>query len=148
MLYEVITALARVASLIIALIGIKSMMNPDIQSNFTAPFVSDSQTANNYSIVPTANKDDEDSYTINPLSTTGLTVDVPTLEEYLSKLVCTGCSKRCPLTSLGCSRGESYKAAATTEYYQTYTPQEESSANDDSSSIEDGDNDSSSYNFV
>jgi hypothetical protein len=45
---------------------------------------------------------------------------VPTLQEYLSKLYCTGCSKRCPLTALRCSRGTRYKNAAVAQYNSLY----------------------------
>lgn len=42
--------------------------------------------------------------------------DLPTLEEYLGKLVCSGCGRRCPLTSLQCGRGQSYLSTATSDY--------------------------------
>ena len=38
------------------------------------------------------------------------------LEDYLSKLFCEGCSRRCPLTSLRCGRGEAYKQQAIENY--------------------------------
>ena len=41
---------------------------------------------------------------------------LPTLEEYLSKLVCSGCERRCPLTALKCSRGQVYLEKATSAY--------------------------------
>ncbi len=55
------------------------------------------------------------------MSSNSLVVDVPTLEEYLSKLICTGCSRRCPLTALKCGRGTTYKNAAISEYEALYT---------------------------
>jgi hypothetical protein len=33
---------------------------------------------------------------------------LPSLEEYLSKLLCSGCGRRCPLTARKCSRGQAY----------------------------------------
>ena len=38
------------------------------------------------------------------------------VEEYLSKLVCSGCGRRCPLTALKCSRGQAYLQKATNDY--------------------------------
>lgn len=39
-----------------------------------------------------------------------------TLEDYLSKLFCTGCHRRCPLSNPQCSRGERQAEAAAQEY--------------------------------
>ena len=44
----------------------------------------------------------------------------PTLEEYLSRLRCTGCSKRCVLTNPHCSKEEAKAATAETKYYEIY----------------------------
>lgn len=41
------------------------------------------------------------------------------LEEYLSKLVCTGCGRRCPLTAPQCRKGESQVQRATEEFYNS-----------------------------
>lgn len=41
------------------------------------------------------------------------------LEEYLSKLVCTGCGRRCPLTDPQCRKGESQAQRATEEFYNS-----------------------------
>ena len=41
---------------------------------------------------------------------------LPSLEEYLGKLVCGGCERRCPLTALKCSRGQVYLEKATSAY--------------------------------
>jgi hypothetical protein len=41
---------------------------------------------------------------------------LPTIEEYLGKLVCSGCERRCPLTALKCSRGRAYLEKATSAY--------------------------------
>ncbi|MEA4832327.1 hypothetical protein SDC9_135013 [bioreactor metagenome] len=46
--------------------------------------------------------------------------DVPTIEAYLSKLFCTGCSRRCPLTSPRCSTGMQKAEEAKQEYYSLY----------------------------
>lgn len=44
----------------------------------------------------------------------------PTLEEYLSRLRCTGCSRRCILTNPHCSKGVAKAATAEIEYYEIY----------------------------
>ena len=41
---------------------------------------------------------------------------LPTLEEYLGKLVCSGCDRRCPLTALKCKRGQANLKRATSAY--------------------------------
>lgn len=46
--------------------------------------------------------------------------DVPTLTEYLSKLRCTGCGKRCVLINPHCEKGEQKAQTATAQYYATY----------------------------
>ena len=43
-----------------------------------------------------------------------------TLEEYLSKLFCTACHKRCPLTNPRCGHGEQQAEEAAQEYNETY----------------------------
>lgn len=45
----------------------------------------------------------------------------PTLEEYLSRLVCTGCGKRCSLLHPRCRKGEMRAETAKKQYYQTYS---------------------------
>ena len=47
-----------------------------------------------------------------------------TLQEYLSKLRCTGCGRRCVLTSPGCSRGRNQQQQAVQEYNETYNTSE------------------------
>ena len=46
--------------------------------------------------------------------------DVPTLEDYLSKITCTGCSKHCSLLYPQCGKGRSRAEAATQQYYEEY----------------------------
>lgn len=47
--------------------------------------------------------------------------DIPTLEEYLGKLVCTGCGRRCCLLSPQCGKGERQAAEAESDYNSTYS---------------------------
>ena len=44
-----------------------------------------------------------------------------TLKQYLSGFICTGCSRRCPLSSPQCSIGRTQATKATTEYNQKYS---------------------------
>lgn len=46
---------------------------------------------------------------------------VPTLEEYLSGLICTGCGKRCPLIAPRCRKGDAQAIQAEREYNQLYS---------------------------
>ena len=50
--------------------------------------------------------------------------DVPTLEQFLSKLICTGCGQRCLLTNPSCGRGRDQQENAIREYNQTYQTNE------------------------
>lgn len=59
---------------------------------------------------------EEDKNTVVLLAAGDSKTDLPTLEEYLGKLLCSGCGKRCPLTSLRCNRGQGYVESATAEY--------------------------------
>ncbi|MGN0669995.1 MAG: hypothetical protein ACI4JZ_05545, partial [Oscillospiraceae bacterium] len=48
------------------------------------------------------------------------TTPPPSVEEYLSKLICTGCGKRCSLLSPRCGKGRIQAESAKEQYYQTY----------------------------
>ena len=52
--------------------------------------------------------------------TVSAAADGVTLEEYLSKLFCTGCHNHCPLTNLGCAQGNQYLEQAKIDYQQAY----------------------------
>ncbi len=121
------TLLARATLVVMAFMGIKAITNPRIYGNFTAPFTSQAHLPNEQEVtqaVYTYKRNDGGKDTVTDsimlLSTNSLEVEIPTLEEYLSKLVCSGCGIRCPLTALRCSRGTKYKAAAVAEYESTY----------------------------
>lgn len=49
---------------------------------------------------------------------TAATTDGVSLDEYLSKLFCNGCSRHCPLSAPQCGTGERQAAEATAVYYQ------------------------------
>ncbi|MEA5039821.1 MAG: cytochrome b/b6 domain-containing protein [Clostridiaceae bacterium] len=52
--------------------------------------------------------------------TTADDADVPTLDEYLSKLFCTGCHRHCCLLTPACGIGQQNASQAQVEYVQTY----------------------------
>ena len=56
--------------------------------------------------------------------------DIPTLEQYLSKLFCTACGRRCLLTNPACGRGREQQENAVQEYNQTYQTNETYSYDD------------------
>ncbi len=43
-----------------------------------------------------------------------------TLDDYLSGMFCTGCSKHCPLIAPRCGKGEAQAEEATVQYQETY----------------------------
>ena len=127
------TWLARAISLSLAILGIKALLNQNIQSNFTAPFVSEGQ---NTALYGKTKNSDENKSNITEDTTNGLVVETTTLEEYLSKLNCSGCHRRCPLTNLRCGRGEAYKEQAVSEYNETYSQSNTSSSSNTSNGKE------------
>lgn len=71
--------------------------------------------------------DDNDNQNSNNTTSNNITTDndstdstKPTLEEYLSKLHCNGCSRHCLLTAISCTRGNAYVEEATENYYELY----------------------------
>jgi hypothetical protein len=120
------TLIARAALIIIAVMGIRAISKPAIYENFTAPF--SSQTAlpvqqSSAQSITASKKDEEDTDTaaLTQLSSNSLEVDVPTLEEYLSRLRCSGCGKHCLLTALRCNKGTRFKNAAIADYEEAYS---------------------------
>lgn len=100
--------------------GIKVMINTSTIENFTAPFKFDEGNQNISQISKVSLR--ESAYNITFLNTNSLEVDeIPSLEEFLSNLICRGCSKMCPLIALRCSNGIKYREAAIEEYNATYT---------------------------
>lgn len=83
-------------------------------SDESANFVENENTdSTNNAIV--SDKNNDESTTIIKEKT-----DSPSLLEYLGSLVCTGCSKRCPLSHPRCGRGESRVKNATNDYNEIY----------------------------
>lgn len=128
------TWLSRVIALALAVVGVRALLNQSIQSNFTAPFVNESENIVLYSNTKTKDSDENPS-SITQSTTNGLVVDTPTLDDYLSKLFCSGCHRRCPLTNLQCGRGNSYKQEAVTEYNEKYSQSDTSSSSSDNEAI-------------
>ena len=57
--------------------------------------------------------------------------DRPTIEEYLSKLFCSGCGRRCPLTNLACGKGNRYQQQKVDQYNRIYGTNETYSSQND-----------------
>jgi len=114
------TLVCRILAVVIMFLGIKVLFRSDINSNFTAPFIPENNGDGSAAI---SDSTGYGTYTgkVYLSSTTQIVDNAPTLEEYLSKLVCTGCGRRCPLTNLGCSKGTKYKNEAIEEYNAKYT---------------------------
>lgn len=123
------TWLARVIALALAIFGVKALINQNIQADFTAPFVSQSQNISSSAAL------DNNQSGISQSTDNGTVVETTSLEEYLSKLYCSGCHNRCPLTNLRCSRGNSYKQEATKEYQQSQSSSSSTQNNSNSTQI-------------
>lgn len=81
---------------------------------------SDNTSTNTISNNTVITKKEEDEQT-NSNTTNSTVTDMPeSIEEYLSKLFCTGCGRHCPLTSPQCGRGMSSQTAKVEEYNETY----------------------------
>lgn len=99
---------------------------PSNSENFAAAVPASSSVEHTEPILPSINKDDKASVTENTSSDHVITSEEnttpqpPTLEEYLSGLRCTGCSKRCFLLNPRCSKGQAQAAKAKTEYNRIY----------------------------
>ncbi|MGN0683593.1 MAG: DUF4405 domain-containing protein [Oscillospiraceae bacterium] len=86
----------------------------------------ESERCNNTQIGSSVTSDEYGS-SISEISGAGISISqpaptsTPTLEEYLSGLVCTGCGKRCSLLHPRCGKGEMRAVTAKQQYYQTYS---------------------------
>lgn len=65
-------------------------------------------------------KDDESEKNKNNQNNSTTVTQQPTIEEYLSKLFCTGYGRHCPLTNSACGRGMSMQIQKIQKYNQTY----------------------------
>lgn len=104
----------RVAAGALAVAGIRSCFSTELWEN-VVPLYADRETTLSASGAKVYL-----SPSITQVVTTTV-ADIPTLQEYLSKLFCNGCSRHCPLSAPQCSRGIPKAEAATQTYYATYT---------------------------
>lgn len=65
-------------------------------------------------------KDEESAGDKSTQTNSTMITDKPTIEEYLSKLFCTGCGRHCPLTNPACGKGMSKQTQEIQEYNQMY----------------------------
>lgn len=108
--------------------------NPDSCNNTNSSSTAPKNNSNNYTEpnLPSIDKDselnDEENKTSitentdaeNSITTENVTSPPPTLEEYLSKLKCTGCSRGCFLLNPGCRKGKAQASQAEKEYNRIY----------------------------
>ena len=99
------------------------------QTSASAPSTENSgaQTTTKSSQQTTVEKDDDDNEqdaAVTSQSETTITQqtqpDVPSLDEYLSKLRCGGCRRNCSLASPRCMNGRRKASSAESEYYSLY----------------------------
>ncbi len=128
---KVRAAVYSIIYLVIAALGINSLLKPRVIENFTAPFseknidIKESSKSKEYrgskenpefkgNREKRKSKEDENNKTSYSASTEQSNDSA--LDDYLSKLVCNGCGRRCPLTALSCGKGQQYKNGAIEEY--------------------------------
>ncbi|MGN1113759.1 MAG: DUF4405 domain-containing protein [Oscillospiraceae bacterium] len=76
----------------------------------------DDYSSEEYSDSQMSESETDDSKNDEQLSQESQSEPVESLEDYLSKLNCTGCHKHCPLTAPQCGRGVNQQAEAVSEY--------------------------------
>ena len=113
------TGISRLMALTVAVIGFRIIVQSGIKYQFSAPFLKENTVSVEQIEQKKKRKDNDGSYrTLSLVSTTVLEEDSE-LEDYLSKLFCSGCGKVCPLTSLQCGRGNRYRQQAIEDYNNT-----------------------------
>lgn len=101
---------------------VKKLMIPRKEINVPYEVENTENTEN--TINNTLPKDEENKEDKNTQDNSSTVTEQPTIEEYLSKLFCTGCGRHCPLTNPACSRGMSKQTQAVQEYNQMYDTNE------------------------
>lgn len=104
----------RIAAGALAVAGIRSCFSTELWENVVPLYADKSVALSNTTTKVYL------SASITQVVTTTV-ADIPTLQEYLSKLFCNGCSRHCPLSAPQCGRGVPKAAAAEQTYYATYT---------------------------
>ena len=127
--------LARAIVLCIVAAGIRACFVQDLAGSLTAPFTVSGNGSEKSESILTISKE-EDGTEIVFLSATTISASDTTLEDYLSKLYCTGCHRHCPLSNPQCSKGVRQAASAEEEYNAQYaensTAQSDETAQSDS----------------
>ncbi len=129
------TYFLRVVTIFIVILGIKGSFNQDISGKLLEVVkTSDDKTESDnlaigYSTSETngdeeehgtgrhKNRSDDEEKTTHSNDTTTTTAP-GSLEDYLSKLYCNGCSRHCPLSAPQCGVGEQQAIEASFEYYK------------------------------
>lgn len=106
----------------------QTAVQTSVQTSVSVPSTQDSgaKTTTKSSQQTTAVDDDDDepASAVTAPSKTTVTQqtqpDVPSLDEYLKKLHCSGCRRNCSLASPGCMNGRRKASSAESEYYSIY----------------------------
>ena len=93
------------------------ILQPNPSVNESVPDNEQSTESTVIESVPDNNKISESS--AESISESTETTSPPSLEEYLSKLTCTGCGKRCSLLRPRCGKGQMQAERAKEQYYST-----------------------------
>lgn len=143
------TVFSRMVAIAIMLFGIQSSYDQNVLSTVAQPL-----SAGSTSLAASSDSTEdlllsEESTASADTSQTAVAYSVSTsseitLDEYLSNLYCTACSRHCPLSSPQCSKGVVQAKEATTEYYSIYgdssttadTPSTDNTTTDDSTNEE------------
>ncbi len=90
---------------------------PDASAGAGVSLISDSAAQSDVTVASTPIA--ETQPTTQTVTATPQPAPEVTLDDYLSKLFCTGCHDRCPLTNPRCGKGVRRAEQATQEYYQS-----------------------------
>lgn len=110
------TIASRVVAVCIMLAGVKASADKNLTGEIAAPFIPSADTGEEQQNLR-GYRGNHGGDTIEATTVSTQTASSQTLEEYLSGLTCTGCSRHCPLSDPQCVRGEQQAAQAETEYY-------------------------------
>ncbi len=102
----------KIVYLAIAVSGIYSLTKTQINKNFILPI---NNNQNKKEVTKKESQDESNTNSSNSSNSVIIEEDTG-LEDYLSKLYCTGCGKHCPLTNPQCGRGQNYRQEKIEEY--------------------------------
>lgn len=136
--------LLRIAALAIVALGIKATVDTSFFGSFAVAQSQSGtilQSGEPVVSIGTGSGSDDDTSSSDSLGLSTIsaveTADTPTLNEFLSNMVCTACGHRCSLLSPRCGKGQQQAQQAEQEYAAAYSTAEEESGEDENSSAAD-----------